>query len=158
MDSEQQWAAITDVYRGIFRSCWAQKSWNYTHLCQKFLLVAWWGRKRSGILFLMLTLSRQWQSCDPRPLGEALHGTSCNEVLHFDFISMHPLSSKSNHTLQMYWSLKTICPDLLNWFLPVHPIILSWVMRYWLAQKICSYTTSSQRPSKPFSGPSLERI
>ena len=34
----------------------------------------------------------------PRPLGVALHGTTCNEVFHFDFIFKHPLNSKSNHT------------------------------------------------------------
>jgi len=32
----------------------------------------------------------------PRPLGESLHGTTCNKGVHFGLISMHPLSSKLN--------------------------------------------------------------
>ena len=33
----------------------------------------------------------------PHPFGEAVHGKDRNEVLHFDFISMHQLTPKSKH-------------------------------------------------------------
>ena len=60
----------------------------------------------------------------PRPLLEIIYGMTCNEVLRFDFISMHPLNSKPTIQLLMTWSLRTTCLGLLNCLLPVHSIIL----------------------------------
>ena len=46
------------------------------------------------------------QKVIPRPFGEAVHGRDRNEVLHFDFISMHQLTPKSKHLYNYVLILK----------------------------------------------------
>ena len=35
----------------------------------------------------------------PRPVGEAMYGTTSSGGLEFDYLSMHSLNTKSNHTV-----------------------------------------------------------
>jgi hypothetical protein len=76
-----------------------------------------------------------------RPLGEGLHGATCNVVLHFDFISMHPLNSKSNHVLILKDDLPRFV-QMIPFSSPDHFVVaealIDWYKRFCLSQYLVS--------------------
>jgi len=64
----------------------------------------------------------------PCPPGESLNDTTCNEVVHFNFISMHPLSSKSHHTFAYVLIIKDDLSGFVELIRSIPSIILLWLM------------------------------
>jgi hypothetical protein len=107
--------------------------------------------KVEAFRFSCLHCHRNGNCVSPRPLGEALHETTCNEVLHFDFISMHQFNSKSNHTVAYVLILK----DDLSGFVELIPsssrsivvadALMDWYRRFGFPQYLVSNQESGFR-------------
>ena len=92
------------------------------------------------------------KSCDSSSSGRISSGTTFLEVLHFDFISIHPLYSKSNHIFAYVLILKDdlsgfveLIPSSSPDYFVVADALMDWYRRFGFPQYLVSNQESGFR-------------